>query len=279
MDYNFTHLHLHTEYSLLDGFCPIDRLLDKCQQLDMNSVAITDHGSMYGIIEFYKKCKQRNIKPIIGCEVYVSEKDYKIKDQSNRRYYHLILLAENNLGYTNLLKIVSEGFVSGFYYKPRVDIDLIKKYSEGIICLSACLNGEINQRILEDDLEGADEALKKYLEVFGRDNFFLEIQDHGLPEQRKVNHELLKLHEKYDVEMVATNDVHYIEKKDSFYQDVLMCIQTGSLVKDTDRMKMPNSEFYLKSPEMMEEIFRNYEGAYENTKKIAQRCNVEIKFH
>lgn len=279
MDYNFTHLHLHTEYSLLDGFCPIDRLLDKCQELSMNSVAITDHGSMYGIIEFYKKCKERNIKPIIGCEVYVTEDSYKIKDQSNRRYYHLILLAENNTGYKNLLKIVSEGFVSGFYYKPRVDLDLIKKYKEGIICLSACLNGEINQRILEDDLIGADEACQKYLDIFGPDYFFLEIQDHGLAEQRKVNRELLKLHKKYGVQMVGTNDVHYIEKKDSFYQDVLLCIQTGALVKDDDRMKMPNSEFYLKPPQMMEEILKTYPGAYENTRKIAQRCQVEIKFH
>lgn len=279
MDYNFTHLHLHTEYSLLDGFCPIDRLLDKCQELNMNSVAITDHGSMYGVIEFYKKCKERNIKPIIGCEVYVSEKDYKIKNQANRRYYHLILLAENMTGYKNLLKIVSEGFVSGFYYKPRVDLDLIEKYKEGIICLSACLNGEINQRILEDDLLGAEEALKKYLDVFGFDNFFLEIQDHGLPEQSKVNHILKNFHQKYGVQMVATNDVHYIEKGDSFYQDVLLCIQTGALVKDDDRMRMPNSEFYLKSPEEMKEIFAAYEGAYENTQKIAQRCNVEIKFH
>ncbi|MDD7306420.1 MAG: DNA polymerase III subunit alpha [Peptoniphilaceae bacterium] len=279
MDYNFTHLHLHTEYSLLDGFCQIDRLLDKCQDLNMNSVAITDHGCMYGVIEFYKKCKERNIKPIIGCEVYITDKDYRKKDQTNRRYYHLILLAENNTGYKNLLKIVSEGFVSGFYYKPRVDLNLINKYKEGIICLSACLNGEINQRILEGDLKAADLSCKKYLDIFGKDNFFLEIQDHGLAEQKKVNHELLKLHRKYGVEMVATNDVHYIEKKDSFYQDVLLCIQTGSLVKDTDRMKMPNSEFYLKPAEMMKEIFKDYERAYENTIKIAQRCEVEIKFH
>lgn len=275
----FTHLHLHTEYSLLDGFSPIERLLDKCQKLGMDSVAITDHGQMYGVIEFYKQAKKRGIKPIIGCEVYVSERDHKEKDPSNRRYYHLILLAENNEGYRNLLKIVSEGYINGFYYKPRIDFEVLKKYHDSIICLSACLNGEVNQKILENDIEAAIETAKKYRDLFGKNNYYLEIQNHGLAQQKKVNEVLLQIHKQLDIEMVCTNDVHYIEKKDAFYQDVLLCIQTGSLVKDEDRMKMPNDEFYLKSGEMMKEIFKGYERAFENTQLISDRCNVEIKFH
>lgn len=279
MNEKFTHLHVHTEYSLLDGFSPIEKLLDKCKEENMDSIAITDHGQMYGVIEFYKQALKRDIKPIIGCEVYISEKDHTIKDPSNKRYYHLILLAENNEGYKNLLKIVSEGYVNGFYYKPRVDKDFLRKYSKSIIALSACLNGEVNQRILENDLEGALETAKEYQEIFGKGNFFLEIQNHGLREQKIVNQALLDIHNRLGIEMVCTNDVHYVEKKDSFYQDVLSCISTGSLLKDQDRMKMPNDEFYLKSPQMMEEIFKDYPGAFENSNKIAQRCNVEIEFH
>ncbi|WP_394022850.1 DNA polymerase III subunit alpha [Anaerococcus martiniensis] len=279
MENKFTHLHLHTEYSLLDGFSRIDELIEKAKSFGMDSLAITDHGQMYGVIEFYKKATAAGIKPIIGCEVYVSEKDHLIKDPSNKRYYHLILLAKNNNGYQNLLKIVSEGYVNGYYYKPRVDLDFIKKYSDDIIALSACLSGEVNQRILENDIEAAYETAKKYAEVFGKDNYYLELQNHGLPEQKRVNEVLVKMHKDLDIELVATNDVHYINREDSFYQDVLLCIQTGALLKDEDRMKMPCDEFYLKSPDEMYAIFKDYERALENTNKIAQMCNVEIEFH
>lgn len=279
MENKFTHLHLHTEYSLLDGFSRIDELIEKAKSFGMDSLAITDHGQMYGVIEFYKKATAAGIKPIIGCEVYVSEKDHLIKDPSNKRYYHLILLAKNNNGYQNLLKIVSEGYVNGYYYKPRVDLDFIKKYSDDIIALSACLSGEVNQRILENDIEAAYETAKKYAEVFGKDNYYLELQNHGLPEQKRVNEILVKMHKDLDIELVATNDVHYINREDSFYQDVLLCIQTGALLKDEDRMKMPCDEFYLKSPDEMYAIFKDYDRALENTNKIAQMCNVEIEFH
>ena len=279
MNSKFTHLHLHTEYSLLDGFTRIDELLDRCKELGMDSVAITDHGQMYGVIEFYKQAEKRGIKPIIGCEVYISERDHTIKDPTNRRYYHLILLAENNTGYKNLVKIVSEAFVNGFYYKPRVCFDFLKKHTEGLIALSACLNGEVNQRILEGDMKAAEETALRYEDAFGKGSYFLEVQDHGLAEQKKVNQGISYLHRKLGIEMVATNDVHYINKEDSYYQDVLMCIQTGSLIKDEDRMKMPNREFYLKDPETMAQIFKDYERAIENTQKIADRCKVEIKFH
>lgn len=275
----FIHLHLHTEYSLLDGFCPIDKLIDRAKELKMDSIAITDHGQMYGVIEFYQKAKENNIKPIIGCELYISQGDYKKKDISNKRYYHLIVLAENNEGYKNLLKIVSEGFVNGFYYKPRVDKNVLRKYSKSLICLSACLNGEVNQKLLEDDLIGARESAKEYEDIFGKGNFFLEVQDHGLREDRKVNRELVKISKELDIPLVATNDVHYIKREDSYYQDILSCISTGKLLKDEDRMKMPNDEFYLKDSEEMGELFRDYEGALENTQKIAKRCNVEIEFH
>ncbi|MFO3715931.1 DNA polymerase III subunit alpha [Anaerococcus cruorum] len=279
MENKFTHLHVHTEYSLLDGFSRIDQLIEKAKSYGMDSLAITDHGQMYGVIEFYKKATSAGIKPIIGCEVYISEKDHTLKDPSNKRYYHLILLAKNNNGYQNLLKIVSEAYVNGYYYKPRVDLDFIKGYSEDIIALSACLSGEVNQRILENDIEGAYETAKKYTEVFGRENYYLELQNHGLPEQKKVNEVLVKMHEDLDIELVATNDAHYINREDSYYQDVLLCIQTGALLKEDDRMKMPCDEFYLKSPDEMHAIFKNYERAIENTNKIADMCNVEIEFH
>lgn len=279
MENKFTHLHVHTEYSLLDGFSRIDQLIEKAKSYGMDSLAITDHGQMYGVIEFYKKATAAGIKPIIGCEVYISEKDHTLKDPSNKRYYHLILLAKNNNGYQNLLKIVSEAYVNGYYYKPRVDLDFIKDYSEDIIALSACLSGEVNQRILENDIEGAYETAKKYAEVFGKENYYLELQNHGLPEQKRVNEVLVKMHEDLDIELVATNDAHYINREDSYYQDVLLCIQTGALLKDDDRMKMPCDEFYLKSPDEMHAIFKNYERAIENTNKIADMCNVEIEFH
>ncbi len=279
MENKFTHLHVHTEYSLLDGFSRINQLLDRCQELNMDSIAITDHGQMYGVIEFYKAAKARNIKPIIGAEVYISEDDHLKKDPSNRRYYHLILLAKNKEGYKNLLKIVSEAYVNGFYYKPRIDFDFIKNHKDGLIALSACLNGEVNQQILENDIKKAYETAQKYKDLFGKDNYYLELQNHGLREQRQVNEVLNKIHKDLDIELVATNDVHYINKEDAYYQDVLLCVQTGSLIKDEDRMKMPADEFYLKSYDQMQAIFKDYDRAIANTQKIADMCNLEIEFH
>ena len=276
---NFIHLHVHTEYSLLDGFSRIDLLLDRAKELGMESIAITDHGSMYGAIEFYKQAKKRDIKPIIGCEVYVSEKDHKIKDSTNRRYYHLILLAKSKEGYKNLIKIVSEAYVNGFYYKPRVSFDFIKKHAGDIIALSACLNGEVNQKILENDYEGAKKAALNYEEAFGKGNYFLELQNHGIKEESLVNAKLNRIHQETAIPLVATNDVHYVNKEDFYYQDVLLCIQTGKLIKDEDRMRMPSSEFYLKSYEEMEEIFADYEDALTNTKLIADQCKLEFTFH
>lgn len=279
MTNNFTHLHLHTEYSLLDGFTKIDKLIEKLKEFGMDSCAITDHGNMYGVIEFYKKCQANNIKPIIGCEVYICENDYKIKTPQNKRYYHLILLAKNNNGYKNLLKIVSKAYTQGYYYKPRIDFEVLKEYKEDLIGLSACLNGEINQRILENDIKKAYSTAKKYLDLFGKENFYLEVQYHGLKEQKKVNEVLLQIHKDLDIELVCTNDVHYVEKNDAFYQDVLSCIQTGSLLEDENRMKMPVDEFYLKDSQMMEEIFKEFPRAFENTQKISAMCNVSLEFH
>lgn len=279
MTNNFTHLHLHTEYSLLDGFTKIDKLIEKLKEFGMDSCAITDHGNMYGVIEFYKKCQANNIKPIIGCEVYICENDYKIKTPQNKRYYHLILLAKNNNGYKNLLKIVSKAYTQGYYYKPRIDFEVLKEYKEDLIGLSACLNGEINQRILENDIKKAYSTAEKYLDLFGKENFYLEVQYHGLKEQKKVNEVLLQIHKDLDIELVCTNDVHYVEKNDAFYQDVLSCIQTGSLLEDENRMKMPVDEFYLKDSQMMEEIFKEFPRAFENTQKISAMCNVSLEFH
>ncbi|WP_130807687.1 DNA polymerase III subunit alpha [Senegalia massiliensis] len=275
----FTHLHLHTEYSLLDGASRLDKLMDRVEQLGMDSVAITDHGVMYGVVDFYKKAKKRDIKPIIGCEVYISKGDYRRKDRDkDKSQYHLVLLAENNTGYRNLIKIVSEGFVNGFYYKPRVDFEILKKYKEGIIVLSGCLGGELQRNLINGNYDKAVEIAKQYRDTFGKDNYFLEIQDHGIKEQKLVNQSMFKLSEELGIELVATNDVHYIEKKDSKFHDVLLCIQTGKTIDEENRMKFPSSEFYLKSYEEMSEVFPEHLQALENTVKIAERCNVELDF-
>lgn len=274
----FTHLHLHTEYSLLDGFCPIQKLIERAKELDMTSIAITDHGCMFGVVEFYKKAVENGIKPIIGCEIYTTNTNYRNKDPNDRDFFHLVLLAENQLGYQNLLKIVSEGYVNGFYYKPRVDKTILKKYSEGIIALSACLGGEVQQRILENDIEKAKDVATELNHIFGEDQFFLELQDHRLPDQLKVNRVLKSLSEELSIPMVATNDVHYIRKEDATVHDVLLCIQTGTTVNEPNRMKFPNDEFYLKSYEEMNEIFSSTPEAILNTQRIADRCQVELDF-
>ncbi len=274
----FVHLHLHSEYSLLDGSTRISEIAKRAKELGMDSVALTDHGNMYGAIAFYKECINEGVKPIMGCEIYVSEKDMNIKDKTNKRF-HLILLAENNTGFKNIMKIVSEGFVSGYYYKPRVDKDVLRKYSKGIIASSACLGGEVQKKIMDRDIEGAKKAALEYKEIFGEKNFFLELQDHGIPEQARVNRELLKFSRELSLGLVATNDVHYLNKEDAKSHDILLCIQTGKTLNDEYRMKFPSDEFYLKSPEEMKSLFPENPDAIKNTVEIAKRCNVEIKFH
>lgn len=275
---DFVHLHVHTQYSLLDGSAKIKELIKKAKEMQMDSIAITDHGSMFGIIDFYKEAKKNDIKPILGSEVYVARDKYTDKETKDKKRYHLVLLAENNIGYSNLMKIVSEGYINGFYYKPRIDHEVLKKYSEGIIALSACLAGEVQQYILEDNYEKAKEIALKYRDIFGEGNFFLELQDHGMKEQLRVNSELVKLSRETKIPLIATNDVHYLNKKDAEVHDILLCIQTGKTIGETDRMRFPSDEFYLKSPEEMYERFSNYEDAIENTINIAKRCNVEIEF-
>ncbi len=274
----FVHLHLHSEYSLLDGSTRINLLPKRVKELGMDAVALTDHGNMYGAIAFYKACKDEGIKPILGCEVYVSEKDMTIKDKTNKRF-HLILLAENNEGFKNIMKIVSIAFVDGYYYKPRVDKEVLKKYAKGIIATSACLGGEVQRFILDRDLEAARAAALEYREIFGENNFFLELQDHGMPDQARVNRELVKLSEDLNIPLTASNDVHYLNKDDAKSHDVLLCIQTGKTIKEENRMKFPSDEFYLKSPDEMAALFPDNKDALENTVKIAERCNIEIKFH
>ena len=274
----FCHLHLHTQYSLLDGFSKIENLMDKVKELGMDSVAITDHGVMFGVVDFYKKAKKKGINPIIGCEVYVSFRSRHDRENIDKKSYHLILLAENNEGYQNLIKIVSAGFVEGFYYKPRVDYEILKKYSKGIIALSACLAGEIPQRLMEGKYPEAKLAAERLSELFGRDNFYLELQDHDIPEQARVNMYIQKLSRETGIPMVATNDVHYLTKEDWKTHEILMCIQTGKTLQDEHRMEFKTNEFYLKSPDEMEDLFKGYEGALENTVKIAQRCRVDFDF-
>lgn len=275
---NFVHLHLHSEYSLLDGSTRINLLPKRVKELGMDAVALTDHGNMYGAIAFYKACKDQGVKPILGCEVYVSEKDMTIKDKTNKRF-HLILLAENNQGFKNIMKIVSLAFVDGYYYKPRVDKEVLKKYSKGVIATSACLGGEVQRFILDRDLDAAKAAALEYREIFGENNFFLELQDHGMPEQARVNRELIKISEELNFPLTVSNDVHYLDRDDAKSHDVLLCIQTGKTINEENRMKFPSDEFYLKSPDEMAALFPENKDALENTVKIANRCNVEIKFH
>ena len=274
----FVHLHLHSEYSLLDGSTRINLLPKRVKELGMDAVALTDHGNMYGAIAFYKACKDQGVKPILGCEVYVSEKDMTIKDKTNKRF-HLILLAENNQGFKNIMKIVSLAFVDGYYYKPRVDKEVLKKYSKGLIATSACLGGEVQRLILDRDLDAAKAAALEYREIFGENNFFLELQDHGMPEQARVNRELIKISEELNFPLTVSNDVHYLNRDDAKSHDVLLCIQTGKTINEENRMKFPSDEFYLKSPDEMAALFPENKDALENTIKIANRCNVDIKFH
>ena len=276
----FAHLHVHTEYSLLDGSNKIKEYVARVKELGMDSAAITDHGVMFGVIDFYRAAKAEGIKPILGCEVYVAPQSRFDKEVGTRedRYYHLVLLAENNKGYENLTKIVSKAFVEGYYYKPRVDYELLEQYHEGIIALSACLAGEVQKNLLRGMYEEAVKSAKRYEKIFGKDNFFLELQDHGIPEQATVNQRLLRLSQDTGIELVATNDVHYTYAADEKPHDILLCIQTGKKLQDENRMRYEGGQYYVKSPEEMAELFPYALQALENTQKIADRCNVEIEF-
>ena len=276
----FVHLHVHTEYSLLDGSNKIKEYVARVKELGMNSAAITDHGVMYGVIDFYRAAKEAGIKPILGCEVYVAPNSRFDKEINGgeERYYHLVLLAENNTGYDNLVKIVSKGFTEGYYYKPRVDMEVLNQYHEGIIALSACLAGEVQTYITKRMPDEARKAARKYEACFGKGNYFLELQDHGIPEQRLVNTELLKMSKELDIPLVATNDVHYTYAEDAEPHDILLCLQTGKKLADEDRMRYEGGQYFVKSEEEMKGLFPYAWEAVENTQLIADRCNVEIKF-
>ena len=278
---SFAHLHVHTEYSLLDGSNKIKECIARVKELGMDSVAITDHGVMYGVIDFYRAAKAADIRPILGCEVYVapgSRFDKEAGGDREERYYHLVLLAENDLGYHNLMKIVSRGFTEGYYYRPRVDMEILERYHEGIIALSACLAGEVQRNIARGMYEEGKAAALRYQQIFGEGNFFLELQDHGIPQQKMVNQGLVRMAGETGIELVATNDVHYTYAEDEKPHDILLCIQTGKKIADEDRMRYEGGHYYIKSEEEMRELFPYAPQALENTQKIAQRCNVEIEF-
>ena len=275
----FTHLHTHSAYSLLDGEGTIEKLVSRAKEVGQTSLALTDHGNMYGIVDFYECAKNNGIKPILGCEVYVAartrfDKTHELDSQS----CHLILLAENNTGYNNLMKLVSMGFVDGFYYRPRIDMEILKKYNEGIIAMSACMGGVLSRPILSGNIDEARRKANEFIDIFGRDRFFVEIQDHGIMEQKKLNRDLIALAEELNLQVVATNDIHYVLEKDAEFQDILMCIQMGKTVDDDDRMKMETDQLYLKSEEEMMKLFSYIPEAIENSQKIADRCNVDIEF-
>ena len=277
---SFAHLHVHTEYSLLDGACRISGIMDRVKELGQTAVAITDHGVMYGCIDFYKAAKAAGVKPIIGCEVYVAR-----RTMADRVYgidndpYHLVLLCEDRKGYENLCLLVSEAFIHGFYGKPRVDLALLEKHHEGLIALSACLAGGVAQHLLDQNYPQAKEYALTMARIFGEGNFFLELQDHGIEEQRAVDQGIMRLARETGLPLVVTNDAHYLRKEDAKMQDVLLCVQTGKTVDDQDRMRFSTEEFYLKSEEELRALFPHCPEAFENTHRIAQRCNVEFVFH
>lgn len=277
---SFVHLHVHSEYSLLDGACRISEMMDRVKELGQTAIALTDHGVMYGCIDFYKAAKAAGIKPIIGCEVYVARRgmDDHIHGVDNDSY-HLVLLCKNRVGYENLCLLVSEAFLNGMYVKPRVDLDLLRKHHEGLIALSACLAGAIPRRLMEEDYEGAKNYALQLADIFGEDNFFLEMQDHGIFEQRPVNQGIMRISRETGLPLVITNDAHYLRREDAKMQDVLLCVQTGKTIDDPDRMKFETEEFYLKSEEELRQLFPNCDSAFENTARIADRCNLEFEFN
>ena len=275
---DFVHLHVHSEYSLLDGANRIKDLPVRAKELGMNAIALTDHGVMYGVIDFYKACKKEGIKPIIGCEVYVAPRTRFDKDPKlDNQYYHLILLAKNNVGYKNLSKLVSLGFIEGFYYKPRIDLEILEKYHEGLICCSACLGGSLATALLKENNEEAERIALWHKNLFGED-YYLELQANYLKEQTLVNQKLVQLSQKLNIPLVITNDSHYLKKEDAYNHEVLLCVQTAKKMSDPDRMRFETDDFYLKSPEEIQAFLPNIPEALENTVKIAQKCNVEFEF-
>lgn len=277
---SFCHLHTHTEYSLLDGEASVKKLVGRVKELGMDSCAITDHGTMYGVVDFYRECKANGIKPVIGCEVYVApgSRFDKVHGVDNK-YSHLILLAENQTGYKNLIYLVSMGFIEGYYYKPRIDKEILRQHSEGIIALSACIAGEVPRLLLNGEQEAARNAAREYIDIFGKENYFIELQDHGLAEQKQIIPELMAIAKELGLGLVATNDIHYLTREDSFYQDVLMCLQMDKTIDDEDRMRFETNEFYIKSEDEMRALFPYAQEAIENTAKIAERCNVDFDFN
>ncbi len=277
---SFAHLHVHTEYSLLDGSNKINEYVARVKELGMTAAAITDHGVMYGVIDFYRAALEAGIRPILGCEIYVApgSRFDREKVEGEDRYFHLVLLAENNQGYSNLMKIVSRGFTEGYYYRPRVDREVLEQYHEGLIVLSACLAGEVQKLLSRGTYEEAREAALWHEKTFGHDNYFLELQDHGLPEQRNVNQQLLRLSQETGIPLVVTNDVHYTYESDVDSHDILLCIQTGKKLSDENRMRYEGGQFFVKSEEQMARLFPYAMEALENTQKIADRCKVEIEF-
>ena len=274
---DFTHLHLHTEYSLLDGASRIGDVVARAAELGMHSIAITDHGVMYGVVDFYRKAVELGIKPIIGCEVYVAPGKLSDKTKEMKEYAHLVLLAKNNQGYQNLMRLSSIGFTQGFYHKPRIDYDVLEAHKDGLICLSACLAGDIPRLIMSEDINGAKALAARLHHMFG-DDFYLELQDHFLREQKRVNAALVEISKELSIPLVATNDVHYTTREDAQAQDVLLCIQTRTFVDDEDRLKFETDEFYLKSADEMAALFPHVPDAIENTNVIAQKCNVTMDF-
>lgn len=275
----FTHLHVHTEFSLLDGACRLDDLVSRAKALGMQSLAITDHGNMYGAVDFYKACKRQGVRPIIGCEVYVAPRTrYDRERVQDKAYNHLVLLCENEEGYKNLIAMVSKGYTEGFYFKPRIDRDLLQKHHQGLICLSACLAGEIPQALLERDYDKAKETALWYSDLFGSEHYYLELQDHGIPEQQTVNAGLLRLSRETGIPLVATNDVHYVRREDAKIQQVLICIATNHVLGEDTGLEFHSDQFYLKSEAEMAETFAAVPQALENTEKIARRCNFDFEF-
>ena len=274
----FVHLHVHTEFSLLDGACRIDSLAKRAKAMGQDALAITDHGVMYGAVAFYKACKAEGIKPIIGCEVYVAPRGMEDKEHGlDNDYTHLILLCKNEQGYKNLCYLESKAFTEGFYIKPRIDWQLLHQHAQGLICLSGCVAGEIPQKILQGDYEGAKARAIELQKLFGED-FYLEIQDHGLDEEKRASQGLISIHKETGIPLVLTNDAHYIEREDAYYQDVLMCIQMGKTVDDPNRMRFDSKELYLKDEGEMVELFPEYPEAMANTVEIASRCNFDFEF-
>ncbi|MFQ5492410.1 MAG: DNA polymerase III subunit alpha, partial [Phycisphaerae bacterium] len=276
----FVHLHLHTHYSLLDGATRIGDLIDRCKALNMPAVAITDHGNLFGAIEFYSAAVKAGIKPIIGCELYLAPGDRRNRDARGMKEasYHLLILAQNLTGYRNLMKLSSIAYREGFYYRPRVDKEVLREFSEGLLCTSTCLGGEIPQTFIKRDRAAAEELAKEYLSIFGPDRFFIELQDHGIAEQKILNPELADLANRLGVATIATNDVHYLNADDAEAHDVLCCISTGKLVSDENRVKFDGNEFYLKTPEQMSELFADHPQAVSNTLRVADMCDLELDF-